>query len=241
MRVRNRLGLTAAAGLAALALGATACQSGSSGPSSASGSSSAPDAAAGGGGSQRLDGTAALNVATSRKLGSIVTDGQGRTLYRFDKDTAKPPASHCAGDCAATWPPVTTRGEVELRGLDKSLVGTVRRADGVNQLTLGGWPLYRFARDERPGDTKGQGVGGTWYVSGPEGKKAKTRAAGTAGTAATAGTAGTAERGGGGDGDGGDGHGSGSGSDGGGYDDGTGRYGSGGSGGGSYGDGGYGY
>jgi predicted lipoprotein with Yx(FWY)xxD motif len=34
----------------------------------------------------------------------VVTDWQGWTLYRFEKDTPKPPKSNCAGDCATKWP-----------------------------------------------------------------------------------------------------------------------------------------
>src|SRR6476661_1695423 len=47
-----------------------------------------------------------LSANSTDKLGTVVVDGQGYTLYRFDKDTAKPPASNCAGECAQKWPPV---------------------------------------------------------------------------------------------------------------------------------------
>ncbi|MBA9002548.1 MULTISPECIES: hypothetical protein [Thermomonospora] len=115
---------------------------------------------------------ATLEVADDPELGKIVVDGQGRTLYRFDKDSADPPASNCEGQCAQAWPPVTTADEATVKGLDPELVGTVQRSDGTKQVTLGGWPLYRYAKDTQPGDTKGQGVQGTWYVSTPTGKKA---------------------------------------------------------------------
>jgi predicted lipoprotein with Yx(FWY)xxD motif len=106
------------------------------------------------------------------KLGEIVTDGAGFTLYRFDKDTAKPPVSNCANECAVAWPPVTAADAPALTGIDKSLVGTIKRADGSTQLTLKGWALYRFAGDTAPGQTNGQGVGGTWFVVNPTGGKA---------------------------------------------------------------------
>ncbi|WP_374118091.1 hypothetical protein [Streptomyces sp. RKAG337] len=35
-----------------------------------------------------------------------------------------------------------------------------------------GRTLYRIAKDTKAGDTLGQGVGGTWFVSSPQGKKA---------------------------------------------------------------------
>ncbi|KUL39514.1 hypothetical protein [Actinoplanes awajinensis] len=96
-------------------------------------------------------------------------------LYRFDKDSAKPSTSNCNDDCAVTWPPVMIEegGAVYLAGVDPDKVGAIRRADGNVQITVGGWPIYRFAKDKLPGDLKGQGVGGTWFAVGPDGKKVK--------------------------------------------------------------------
>ncbi|MEU5876155.1 SCO0930 family lipoprotein [Spirillospora sp. NPDC047279] len=120
----------------------------------------------------------ALEVASVTKIGKVVTDAEGRTLYRFDKDTARPPASTCLDACATTWPPVMAGQEnVQVNGVDETLVGKVRRPDGKWQVTLGGWPLYRYAKDQSAGDAKGQGVGGTWYASAPDGKKAGAKAA----------------------------------------------------------------
>src|SRR4051794_2801657 len=115
---------------------------------------------------------AALSVQTDPALGKIVIDGKGWTVYRFDKDTVKPPTSNCDGDCATTWPPVPASDDVQLKGVSKALVGKVTRKDGTEQLTLGGWPLYRYAKDTAPGDTNGQGVGGTWFAAAPTGGKA---------------------------------------------------------------------
>ncbi|GAA1270588.1 hypothetical protein [Saccharothrix xinjiangensis] len=106
------------------------------------------------------------------RMGDVVQDGDGRTLYRFDKDTAKPAKSNCEGQCAVTWPPLLSNGgEPALRGVDPALVSTVKRADGSEQVTLDGWPLYTYAKDEAPGQWKGQGVGGTWFVVQPNGKR----------------------------------------------------------------------
>ncbi|GAA4089638.1 SCO0930 family lipoprotein [Actinomadura miaoliensis] len=114
-----------------------------------------------------------LQAAGVSRLGKVVTDGAGRTLYRFDRDTARPPASTCMDSCAKTWPPVqATQGAVQVDGVDQRLVGKVKRPDGSWQVTLGGWPLYRYAKDESPGEVKGQGVGGAWFAAAPDGKKA---------------------------------------------------------------------
>ncbi|MFD5073780.1 SCO0930 family lipoprotein [Streptomyces sp. NPDC058371] len=113
-----------------------------------------------------------LTVSENAKVGKVVTDSAGLTLYRFDKDTAEPPKSSCDGDCAATWPPVPADGATAATGVDKALLGEVTRTDGTKQLTIAGWPMYRYAKDTKAGDTNGQGVGGTWYASAPDGKKA---------------------------------------------------------------------
>ncbi|MFJ1790203.1 hypothetical protein [Kitasatospora griseola] len=107
-------------------------------------------------------------------LGTLVTDGQGFTLYRFDQDTNNPSATHCTGDCATLWPPELTTGSgaPALKGIDAKLVSTVTRPDGTHQITLNGWPLYRYAPDTKPGQTNGQGVGGTWWATTPTGDKA---------------------------------------------------------------------
>ncbi|WP_432092770.1 SCO0930 family lipoprotein [Streptomyces sp. bgisy100] len=112
-----------------------------------------------------------LAVRADAKLGPIVTDGEGRTLYRFDKDTPDPAKSNCDGDCAKTWPPVPAAEAKASSGLNPDLVGSVTRSDGTEQLTVGGWPMYRYAKDAKAGDTKGQNVGGTWFASAPDGAK----------------------------------------------------------------------
>ncbi|MFC8670209.1 MULTISPECIES: SCO0930 family lipoprotein [Streptomyces] len=128
-----------------------------------------------------------LAVADTDKLGEVVTDSAGMTLYRFDKDTAEPPKSNCDGDCATAWPPVPASGATAPIGIDKTLLGEVTRTDGTKQLTYEGWPLYRFAKDTKAGDTKGQGVGGTWYATAPDGKKASGGGEAAAGGSAEAG------------------------------------------------------
>ncbi|GGW55147.1 SCO0930 family lipoprotein [Streptomyces griseoloalbus] len=136
--------------------------------------SGAGDAAGGARASSSPSNTAGeLNVSTNAELGKVVTDSLGLTLYRFDQDTAEPPASRCEGDCAKTWPPVPADDATAGEGIDESLLGEVTRADGTEQLTVDGWPAYRYVKDVNAGDVKGQGVGGTWYALTPEGKKAQ--------------------------------------------------------------------
>ncbi|MET8625173.1 SCO0930 family lipoprotein [Kitasatospora sp. NPDC004669] len=140
-------------------------------------SASASPSSAAGAGSGRPSGMLAVRV--DDKLGSVLTDGQGFTLYRFDKDTAKPPMSNCSGACATAWPPVIKdAGTMAGTGIDPAKLGEIVRADGTHQLTVGGWPAYRYAQDTAAGDTKGEGVGGTWHALAPDGTKAAGAGAG---------------------------------------------------------------
>jgi predicted lipoprotein with Yx(FWY)xxD motif len=115
-----------------------------------------------------------LTAVTSQPLTSphLININQA-SLYRFDKDSAAPSVSRCTGACAKKWPPVTIKenGKVYLQGVDPKKVGGIRRNDGQVQVTVNGWPLYRFSGDTRPGDLNGQGVDGVWFAAGPDGSK----------------------------------------------------------------------
>ncbi|GAA3308975.1 hypothetical protein GCM10020295_72400 [Streptomyces cinereospinus] len=121
-----------------------------------------------------------LSVTADAELGQVLTDSAGRTLYRFDQDTAEPPKTNCEGDCATAWPPVPADDATAGEGVDAAVLGEVTRPDGSEQLTVDGWPVYRYAKDVAPGDTKGQGVGGTWYALAP--RRHQGRGGGTART-----------------------------------------------------------
>ncbi|MEV4125360.1 hypothetical protein [Nocardia sp. NPDC049707] len=115
-----------------------------------------------------------LRVTSNPAVGQFVSDGSGRSLYRFDKDTAAPSVSNCSGQCAVNWPPLTVNRDQALYagGVDPQLVGFIERADGSCQITIDGWPVYYFSKDTTPGDLLGQGVGGTWFAVTPNGGKA---------------------------------------------------------------------
>lgn len=104
-----------------------------------------------------------LALSSSGSLGPILVDDKGMTLYLFEKDT--PGTSACYDKCAANWPPLLTTGApISGDGLDASLLGTTQRKDGTMQVTYNGWPVYYYAKDKKPGDTVGQGVGDIWFV-----------------------------------------------------------------------------
>ena len=115
--------------------------------------------------------TATVSTAAS-KLGRILVDSHGRTLYLFEKD--KRGRSACSGTCATYWPPLLTKGTPTAgAGARKSLIGITRRPDGTAQVTYAGRPLYRFVQDTKPGQTSGQDLhdfGAGWYVVSPSGQ-----------------------------------------------------------------------
>src|SRR5690349_23089831 len=164
---------------AGIALAASACSS-SSGTtsnqatapppsSSAPAQASSPSAAAASSGSAE---TVDLK-SISGIPGMALVDEEGKTLYLWEAD--KNGTSTCTGPCAAAWPPVTTSGPPQAgRGVDKSLLGTVKRADGTEQVTYNGHPLYYYVGDTAAGMAKGQGskdFGASWYVLNAKGAK----------------------------------------------------------------------
>jgi predicted lipoprotein with Yx(FWY)xxD motif len=118
---------------------------------------------------------AKVSVANSA-LGRIIVDKKGRTLYLFEKDKNR--RSACYGQCATYWPPLLTQGKPVARGgARQSLLGMTRRANGSQQVTYAGHPLYRFVQDRKPGQTNGEGsqaFGAGWDALSPAGKKIET-------------------------------------------------------------------
>jgi predicted lipoprotein with Yx(FWY)xxD motif len=141
-------------------------------------------ASCGGGGSATAAGplpkTASGKPATvgvaNNSLGKILENGQGRTLYVFERDTGT--KSNCSGACATQWPPLTSAHPTAGKGASASKLGTTKRSDGKTQVTYNGHPLYRFGGDNAAGDTNGQAVnafGALWYVVSPAGNVITTR------------------------------------------------------------------
>ena len=155
--------MLAVVGLVVVALVVVACGGSSSGGGAYGG---AKPAAA------KDSGTAASVGLGNTKLGKILVDGKGQTLYLFEKDTGT--SSTCDGGCASAWPPLTTTGKPTAgAGVIASKLGTTKRADGSTEVTYNGHPLYTYAGDQAPGQTTGQAIdqfGAEWYVLTRSGK-----------------------------------------------------------------------
>lgn len=107
---------------------------------------------------------AAPSVRVARtKLGRILVNGQGRTLYLYMKDRGT--KSACSRRCAQVWPPATVSGTPTAGpGVAAAKLTTARGAGNRRQLVYNGHPLYTLTADVRPGQINGEGFLGTWYV-----------------------------------------------------------------------------
>jgi len=105
-------------------------------------------------------------------VGPILATGNGFTLYDFALDTRGKSACTSSA-CVFLWPPLLVTGRPTVgKGVNGSLVGTIRRPGGGIQVTYAGHPLYTWRSDTTPGMVTGQALlneGGYWYVLGPSG------------------------------------------------------------------------
>lgn len=97
--------------------------------------------------------------AHDTKLGPVMTDSAGRTLYTFDKDPRG--KSVCNGKCAENWPPLTVSAGVRPVGAFTIVV----RDDGTRQWAFDGKPLYGWVKDREPGDVTGHRFKNVWSAA----------------------------------------------------------------------------
>jgi predicted lipoprotein with Yx(FWY)xxD motif len=116
---------------------------------------------------------AVVTVNSVPKLGKVIVNSKGLTLYDFHKD--KGTTSSCYGGCAALWPPLTTESKpMGLMGVPTSKLGTTKRKDGTTQVTFAGHPLYTYTADSKPGEANGndfESYGAEWYALTPSGEE----------------------------------------------------------------------
>jgi predicted lipoprotein with Yx(FWY)xxD motif len=119
-------------------------------------------------------GAGVVSLGNAQKLGMVLVDSNGMTLYDFHKD--KGTTSSCYGPCAEGWPPMLTEGKPTVgNGAMASKLGTTERKDGTMQVTYAGHPLYTFVEDKKPGEANGNDVsafGAQWYALKGNGEEA---------------------------------------------------------------------
>ncbi len=102
-------------------------------------------------------GSTPMNVFDT-KLGKVLADSKGMTLYVFDKDTAG--TSKCMEKCIVAWPPLLADVGDKAWGI----FSVIERANGTKQWAYDNKPLYRWSNDKKPGDVTGHGVRDEWHV-----------------------------------------------------------------------------
>jgi predicted lipoprotein with Yx(FWY)xxD motif len=93
------------------------------------------------------------------KLGTIMKDPKGMTLYLYAKDSSG--VSNCTGACLKAWPAYVA--PANATNLPANIT-VIKRSDGTSQYAWKGLPLYYFIKDKDSGDAYGNGVGGVWAV-----------------------------------------------------------------------------
>src|SRR5947208_16173442 len=125
--------------------------------------------------------TAGTRISTRKlpRLGTVLVNGKGRTLYMFVRDKRKKVT--CVGSCAVAWPPVKLPKGAKAVAAGKAkaaLLGSDKDPAGGRVVTYNKWPLYTYVADTAPGQAKGQALnlnGGLWYVLSPSGKVIRTK------------------------------------------------------------------
>jgi predicted lipoprotein with Yx(FWY)xxD motif len=107
----------------------------------------------------------AIQVATSASIGKYLTDARGMTLYIFKSDSQG--VSNCSGGCAQIWPPFVASSAPTAGAGVTGKIGLITRADGSQQVTYNGMPLYFYQGDTKAGDINGQGLNNLWFAATP--------------------------------------------------------------------------
>ncbi len=132
------------------------------------------DSKAGVAGARHVLKSATVKTRKISKLGVVLVNGRGLTLYMFKPDHRK--RVTCKGSCARAWPPLKLKkGQRPTAGgaAKQKLLGSDKNPSGGRVVTYNRWPLYTYIGDSKPGQTNGQATnlnGGLWYVLSPSGK-----------------------------------------------------------------------
>ena len=130
-----------------------------------------------GGNEDRGDAKPIVMTSMTAKFGTVLVDPKGMTLYTLTNGATQ---VACTGQCATFWPPLFLAAggdEAAARRAGVTGLGTMMAAGGT-QVTENGVALYRFSKDNAPGDTNGDGIssfGGVWHVATPGLKLAASR------------------------------------------------------------------
>ena len=134
-----------------------------------------------------------VKTASVGSLGTVLVDGQGRTLYTLTSEAGGAITCTSASGCLKFWPEIDL-GSGQTDGAQgaaqPSMLGTETGAASGQLITYNGWPLYMFSGDSAAGQAKGEGLksfGGTWYALSASGSLVKSAASSPSSTSGVGG------------------------------------------------------
>jgi predicted lipoprotein with Yx(FWY)xxD motif len=145
-------GLLSISGLLVVGAIAAACGSSTASPGGTSAGGSATTTT----GASSSTSAALVSTTNNAKLGTILVNSKGFTLYTLAGNAA------CDAACSAVWPPLLVSGSGSPNlGSGMAGLGTVAGTGG-QQVTYNGMKLYTFTADTSPGQATGQGLTDQW-------------------------------------------------------------------------------
>ena len=113
------------------------------------------------------------------KLGTVLANGAGLTLYHYSVDPAG--KATCTGACAKVWPPLLLPKDVKHIKTPHGVKGltAIRVPGGRLQVFFHDRALYRFVSDTKKGEATGQGVESAWFAVLSDGKSSAPKSTST--------------------------------------------------------------
>jgi len=114
--------------------------------------------------------TPSFSVVFNKRFGNYLTDRNGRSLYcswEFDVEENKYKLNlinRSGNNRLGIWHIFYEENIMVPSAFKKKDFFNIRRPDGLMQTTYKGCPLYYYGNDLNPGDIKGEGINGKWFV-----------------------------------------------------------------------------
>jgi predicted lipoprotein with Yx(FWY)xxD motif len=112
-----------------------------------------------------------FSTATVSGLGTVLVDGNGRTVYVLTTDGKTNVPCEDSTGCTKVWPDLPFPNGVSSAkagtGVQASQLASMKQSDGQTYPTYNGWLMYEYTGDTGPAQGHGQGIqsfGGTWYA-----------------------------------------------------------------------------
>ena len=105
-----------------------------------------------------------LMKAEVTRAGKVLANPHGMTVYYYSEDRPGKGTSACTGTCARKWLPVIAPVRIPAGMTLPGPLGSITLPGGKRQVTINGYPIYRYAGDKAPGQASGNGIEGEWHV-----------------------------------------------------------------------------